>query len=125
MSIFQGLPAAGSQTVYAFSLFTNDDPRNTTALASAVRASAQRAATAGGCAIWATIARPPYGGVSYAGPNAVLRRLDSQLERVVLVDWAGAVAANPSWMSGDGVHGTPTGYRARAQMYADAARSCL
>jgi lysophospholipase L1-like esterase len=27
------------------------------------------------------------------------------------------------WLAGDGVHATPGGYRARAQMYADAARS--
>jgi hypothetical protein len=44
--------------------------------------------------------------------------------RLLLVPWADAVAARPAWIAGDGVHGTPEGYRGRAQMYADAARSC-
>jgi hypothetical protein len=44
--------------VLAFSLFTNDDPRNVSALDAGVRASVDRAGR-GGCAVWATIVRPP------------------------------------------------------------------
>jgi hypothetical protein len=112
--------------VLAFSLFTNDDPRNVSTLESAVRASLDRAGR-GGCAVWATIVRPPYGGVSYAGANRRLEQLASApglAGRLLIVPWAAAVRSNPGWLAPDGVHGTPDGYRARAQMYADAARAC-
>ena len=112
--------------VLAFSLFTNDDPRNVSSLESAVRASLDRAGR-GGCAVWATIVRPPYGGVSYAGANRRLVQLASApglAGRLLIVPWAAAVRSNPGWLAPDGVHATPEGYRARAQMYADAARAC-
>jgi lysophospholipase L1-like esterase len=110
--------------ILAISLFTNDDPRNTGALESAVRATATRP---GGCAVWSTIVRPPYAGVSYDAANALLHRLarDPQLAPgLELVDWAGAVARTPSLIAGDEVHGSPDGYRARALMYAEAIRAC-
>ena len=44
-------PTRERDTVYAFSLFTNDDPADVTALESAVRRSSSK-----GCAVWATIA---------------------------------------------------------------------
>ena len=108
--------------ILAFSLFTNDDPSATAALERAVRATASRP---GGCAVWATIVRPPYNGVSYDAANRVLERLasDPQL-RLRLVPWAEAVARSPSFVAGDGVHATPEGYRARAELYAQAIRSC-
>ena len=53
---------ADAPAILAFSLFTNDDPGATAALERAVRATA---APPGGCAVWATIVRPPYNGVSY------------------------------------------------------------
>jgi hypothetical protein len=106
-------------TVYAFSLFTNDDPRSVAALRQAVRTSRQRA----GCVVWATIVRPPEGGVSYDAANQALKAMAS--ERVRIVDWAAAVAANPSWISAeDGVHATPAGYRNRAALYARAIQDC-
>jgi lysophospholipase L1-like esterase len=55
--------------------------------------------------------------------NSKLKSLASS-GRVVIVPWAEQAAANPSWMAGDGVHATPTGYRERAQMYANAAKQC-
>jgi hypothetical protein len=39
-----------------------------------------------------------------------------------LVDWEGMVKANPSYLAGDKIHGTPEGYKARAQAFADAGR---
>jgi hypothetical protein len=109
--------------VVAMSLFTNDDPSRTDALEAAVRTSVRRAGP-GGCAVWATIARPPFNGRSYTAANEVLRRLDAALGgRLVLVPWAETAARN-GWLASDRVHATPEGYRARARMYANAARSC-
>jgi hypothetical protein len=107
--------------IVAFSLFTNDDPSATGTLERAVRASATRP---GGCAVWATIVRPPYNGVSYDAANRVLERLGSELPDLRLADWAGAVAQSPSFVGGDGVHATPEGYRARGELYAAAIRQC-
>jgi hypothetical protein len=108
--------------VVAFSLFTNDDPGATAALEQAVRATATRP---GGCAVWATIVRPPYNGVSYAAANRLLQRLGSDPQlRLRLVDWAGLIARSPSFVAGDGVHGTPESYRARGALYAQAIKSC-
>lgn len=113
---------SGAPAILAFSLFTNDDPGATAALERAVRATAGRP---GGCAVWATIVRPPYNGVSYDAANRVLERLASDARlNLRLVDWAGLVAREPSFIAGDGVHGTPAGYRARGELFANAIRSC-
>jgi lysophospholipase L1-like esterase len=125
MRLLSATGLGGSPVVLAMSLFTNDDPRNVAALASAVRTSAAR--SGGGCAVWATIVRPPLGGVSYQAANSRLEQLASEpglAGRLLIVPWAAQVAAHPGWLAGDGVHATPEGYRARAQMYADAARAC-
>ncbi len=110
--------------ILAISLFTNDEPGNTRALESAVRATATRP---GGCAVWSTIVRPPYEGVSYDAANTLLHRLarDRKLAPgLELVDWERAVKRTPSLISGDEVHASPAGYRARALMYAEAIRAC-
>jgi hypothetical protein len=117
-------PAGRTPTVLAFSLFTNDDPRALGPLAVAVRRSValQRGH---GCAVWATIVRPPVAGVTYAGANALLIRLGGQHpDALRIVPWASEVARHPSWLGPDRVHATPTGYAARAQMYAAAAKTC-
>ena len=109
--------------VVAMSLFTNDDPSRTDALEAAVRTSVRRAGP-GGCAVWATIARPPFNGRSYAPANALLRRLDAELGgKLALVPWA-ELAVRSGWLAADGVHATPEGYRQRARLYAEAARTC-
>ena len=109
-------------SVIAISLFTNDDPSRTGALEAAVRTTVRRAGP-DGCAVWATISRPPFDGRSYTAANALLRRLDAELARLVVVPWA-EQAGRSGWLAPDRVHATPEGYRARAQMYAQAARSC-
>jgi len=121
MRIFSNTPVQPG-AVYAFSLFTNDDPRSVGALEAAVRQSVRR----GNCAVWSTIVRPPVGGVSYDNANRRLRQLAaSSRGRVQLVDWAAAVAAHPEWVSGaDRVHATAEGYRNRAALYARAIESC-
>ncbi len=110
--------------IVAFSLFTNDTPGATAALERAVRSTAGRT---GGCAVWATIVRPPLAGVSYAAANALLRRLGGDPDLALglqVVDWSALVARSPSVLAGDGVHGTPAGYRARGRLYAGAIRAC-
>ena len=49
---------------------------------------------------------------------------DFSPNRVKVVQWADQVAKNPGWIAGDGVHGTPTGYRNRAALYAAAIKTC-
>lgn len=122
MQILNTTPVSGP-TALAFSLFTNDDPSHVSQLESAVRTSVAKAGP-NGCAIWATIVRPPVNGVSYAAANRKLTQLAAELPRLRIVPWAAQVAKNPGWVGSDGVHANATGYRARAQMYADAARSC-
>lgn len=113
-------------SVLAFSLFTNDLPAHTPALETALRAGAS-AVGAKGCQVWATIARPPVGGDASEPANDLLRRLDGKRvmgTRTVVADWAALVAIEPSLLGPDRVHGTPEGYRARAQLYAQAVRRC-
>ncbi|CAA9499302.1 MAG: hypothetical protein AVDCRST_MAG67-1746, partial [uncultured Solirubrobacteraceae bacterium] len=124
----EGMSILGRQSsppaILAFSLFTNDGPRNTAALEAAVRATAKRR---GGCAVWATVVRPPLAGVSYDAANALLRRLSNDPQLALglqLVDWAAQVAQSPSLIARDGVHGTPDGYRVLGQLYAAAIASC-
>ena len=126
MQILSNTGLGAAPAVLAFSLFTNDDPRNVAALDSAVRTSVARAGPRG-CAVWATIVRPPLNGVSYNDANRRLLQLASDpalAPHLIVVPWAAAATANPGWLASDGVHATPEGYRARAQMYADAARAC-
>jgi hypothetical protein len=116
------LPPAAS-SVLAISLFTNDDPRGTAQLSAAVDESLEKVG-AGGCVIWATIAREPVDGVSYAAANALLARKARSTPRLQLVDWAGYVAAHPGTLSGGNVHPGPAGYQARTALYAQAAAGC-
>jgi lysophospholipase L1-like esterase len=111
--------------VLAISLFTNDGPGAVDALRSAVRETITRQ-SGHGCVVWATIVRPAVGGVTYARANQALAELAAENPSVMkLVPWAQQVAAQPEWLGSDGVHATPAGYSARAQMYAEAARSCV
>ncbi|HWK29706.1 MAG TPA: hypothetical protein VNS09_24280 [Solirubrobacter sp.] len=120
MRVLAARGALAPGTVLAISLFTNDDPGALDALEAAVR----ETAAAASCVLWATIVRPPVGGRGYADANARLERLAAHGGRLVLVPWADAVRQHPEWIGGDGVHATPAGYRARADLYAAAARAC-
>ncbi len=115
---------ASPPAILALSLFTNDGPRNTAALEAAVRSTATRA---GGCAVWATVVRPPLEGVSYDAANALLRGLAGDPGLALglqLVDWAAEVGQSPSLLAGDGVHATPAGYRVLGRLYAQAIAAC-
>jgi hypothetical protein len=126
MQVLSSTPLGSTSLVLAFSLFTNDSPGNVGALEAAVRQSVRRAGS-GGCAIWATIVRPPKGGVSYDAVNARLNALagDPQLRgRLLIVPWAALTRSNPSFLGRDKVHATSAGFRERARLYAQAAESC-
>lgn len=113
-------------TILAFSLGTNDGPRNVEALDLAVRESVARL-PARGCAVWATISRPPMGGVSYRAMNRRLVALAADPElygRLLVVNWDQEYRRRKAWRRGDGVHATAEGYAGRAQLYAQAAASC-
>jgi hypothetical protein len=126
MGILDSTQLPGASVVLAMSLFTNDGPRNLVALEAAVRGSVVRAGPHG-CAVWATIQRPPLAGVPYTDANRLLERLASDPAlsgRLVVVPWQQEVVAHPEWLAGDGVHATGAGYAERARLYAQAARSC-
>jgi hypothetical protein len=116
-------PLPSTPRALAFSLFTNDDPRNLDALEGAVRDSLLRLGSRD-CALWATIVRPDLDGVSYDAANRRLRALAEEDDRVRIVDWARAVKHHRRWLTKDHVHPTPEGYAARARLYADAALQC-
>jgi hypothetical protein len=116
-----------SPTVLAFSLYTNDVPRDPQQLEAAVRSSVARLGPHG-CAIWATISRRAVAGVGYKAANERLTQLasDPQLAgRLLVVPWAEQVARHHSWKARDHVHATAVGNLARAQLYAAAARACV
>src|SRR4051794_24557518 len=117
------IPQDGS-VIVAFSLYTNDDPRNVPALRAAIRTSLDRAGPRG-CVVWATIFRAPIAGHSYDAANALMRRMASaDPEHMRLVDWDTKAREEPPLIGPDGIHPTPAGVAIRGQMYADAARSC-
>jgi lysophospholipase L1-like esterase len=99
--------------VVVVSAGTNDDPGTVSRFARTVR---EAVAVAGGsrCVIWATIVRPPYAGVSYAGYNRALRAIARRHATLHVLDWAAMARAHPGWFGSDGVHPSMTGYRARA-----------
>jgi lysophospholipase L1-like esterase len=108
--------------VIVVSAGTNDDPGAVSRFARTVR---ETVAVAGRsrCVIWATVVRPPYEGVSYAGYNGVLRALDRRSKTLHVLDWAAMASAHPWWFGSDGVHPSATGYRARAQATAALVRA--
>jgi len=115
------IPASG--TVLALSLFTNDDPRNTDALSSAI-SRALKTAGPDGCVVWATIARPPLNGVGYGAANRVIQAAGAANPRMRIVGWAAYANEHPELLADDGVHLSTTGYQQLAAMYAQAASSC-
>ena len=99
--------------VVVVSAGTNDDPGTVSRFARTVR-EAVAVAGASRCVIWATIARPPYAGVSYAGYNRALATIARHHPTLHVLDWAAMAQAHRGWFGADGVHPSMTGYRARA-----------
>lgn len=123
-----GRPLAEGMSIYktnvrsitAFSLFTNDDPRNVSKLSVAVSQSLAKS----DCVVWATISRPSVGGVSYARANKMLRDRDKTNKRLVVVDWSREIYRHPTLIGPDKVHPTIKGYRQRARMFQTAINEC-
>ncbi len=110
--------------VVAMGLFTNNDPGQTQVLRESIQKTIDDARARGGRVIWSTIVRPAVGGKTYDEANRIIRDLASQNSDVMgLVDWDAMIKANPSYLAGDKIHATAEGYKARAQAYADAART--
>jgi lysophospholipase L1-like esterase len=107
----------------AVSLGTNDNPSETATFAGEVT-QVLDAAGPSTCVVWANIARPPYGGVSYSGFNHVLERLSLTHPNLLVVDWARISHSQPGLLGSDGVHATSQGYAVRAQAIASAIASC-
>jgi GDSL-like lipase/acylhydrolase family protein len=81
------------------------------------------AAPPGACVVWTTVIRAPRKG-PYHGLNAALHEEARRHSRLVLVDWARAVASGRVALP-DGVHPDPDGFFYRSQMIAGGiARGC-
>ncbi len=108
----------GSEPVL-ISLGTNDPAEAVDAFGEDVDR-ALRLAGAGRCVIWATIWRSD-------GPddgfNDVLEQASAD-RGLRLLRWDEMLARDPALLAPDGVHGSPAGYRARAEEAARLARSC-
>ncbi len=108
-------------SVLVVSAGTNDDPRIVSTFARAISGIVE-AAGSRRCVVWPTIVRPPAVGATYERFNRALRRAADRHPNLVLVDWVGMVRRHPEWVSDDGVHVSPAGYRARAVAIASAIR---
>lgn len=53
--------------------------------------------------------------------NAVLSRLAGDYPNLSIIDWSGALVANPQWQAFDKLHLEPVGYRARIPFFVEAA----
>ena len=108
------------QTI-VISLGTNDGPNPARFRSRIDRVLA--AAPPGACVVWTTVIRAPRKG-PYHELNAALREEATLDSRLVLVDWARAVASGRVALP-DGVHPDPAGFSYRSQMIAGGiARGC-
>ncbi|MDO9355059.1 MAG: SGNH/GDSL hydrolase family protein [Solirubrobacteraceae bacterium] len=126
LAIFANTPLDASIRVAVFSLFTNDDPSTVSALTKGVRATMTRLG-AGRCAVWFTIRRPAVDKVSYRAANDALTTLAADPAyggRLIVIPWSATVDEDHAILSKDRVHPTAAGYQQRAQLMADAVRSC-
>jgi lysophospholipase L1-like esterase len=104
-------------------LGTNGSPGAVGYFQSAVRRVMRRAGPRR-CVVWATIKRPPVGGVSYHHLNSVLVAQAKRRRNLILYPWLRVARAHPSWFSGDGVHVTATAYNVRAREMAAKIKKC-
>ncbi|HEY7453807.1 MAG TPA: GDSL-type esterase/lipase family protein [Thermoleophilaceae bacterium] len=105
------------------SLGTNDDPNDVEGFRDAIR-EVMRVAGSRRCVVWANIVRPPYRHVSYRGYNRALASEAERRDNLRVVNWVRMVRKHREWLSGDGVHVSAEGYRARAKAVARAVRLC-
>jgi hypothetical protein len=101
------------------SLGTNDDPSDAGSFHARVEELLRL--VPGRCVIWATLWRD---GAPENRLNEVLHEIARSRPNVHLLDWAAMLEAHPEWRARDETHGSPDGYRARAEEVAKLARSC-
>jgi hypothetical protein len=105
--------------VVEMALFTNNSPGQIGELRSAIEKTIADARERGGKVVWATIVRPG----NYGPVNDMIRDFAAKNPDVMgLVDWAKMVQEHPNYVGSDGIHSGATGYKARAQAFADAAK---
>ncbi len=116
------LAGIGSElgSVVVVSLGTNDPQEDPDAFRADVRELLSLAGS-GRCVVWATIWRDG----ANAAFNEVLADEAGANRALQLVKWHEMVEEHPEWLIGDGVHGSPEGYAARAEETARVARDCL
>jgi hypothetical protein len=102
------------------SLGTNDDPGDADAFRSRVEQLLELLPS-WRCVIWATLWRD---GAPETTLNDVLQDVARTRPNVHLLDWAGMLRDHPDWRAPDETHGSPEGYRARAEEVARIARAC-
>lgn len=125
-SLSQGMDIYNSVAVkprvVQMALFTNNTPGQIDSLRAALDRTIADARARGGRVVWATIVGNPKFG-SYDAVNSMLRDYAARNADVMgLVDWAQMTRDNPSYLGGDGYHGSAAGYRARAEAFAQASK---
>jgi lysophospholipase L1-like esterase len=110
----------GTSGPVVISLGTNDDPENAEAFRSRVEQLLELLPSHR-CVIWATLWRD---GAPETGLNDVLQDVARTRSNVHLLDWAAMLRDHPDWRAPDETHGSPDGYRARAEEVARLARAC-
>jgi hypothetical protein len=76
------------------------------------------------CVVWIDVVRPDRVGDPQPEVNAAIDRAVAGRPNVSVLRWSEMVAANPAWLTHDGIHPDGEGAQARAQAMALAARSC-
>lgn len=117
----EGIGLLGSSTakrsrVWVVELGTNDAASGSATKHNVGRV--MRMAGANRRVIWVNVVRP--GG--YDRVNSALSSESARYSNLSIVNWAGFIATHRSYLRGDGVHCTTSGYRARGYLIADAAR---
>ncbi len=114
---------APGHSVVVFDLGVNNDVAQPQILEADLQA--VRELVGGRCLVVASLARPPLNGATSEPANQVVRRFAAETPNVQLVDWQAATRADPGLLSPDGVHAFGSGYAVRAQLVAQAVRTCL
>jgi lysophospholipase L1-like esterase len=102
------------------SLGTNDDPGDPEAFRDEVERLLGRIGPTR-CVIWATLWRD---GAPETQLNAVLNEIARTRANVLLLGWASMLERHPEWVAPDATHGSPDGYRARAEEVVRLMRAC-
>ena len=114
------LRAATLAPYVVISLGTNDPVSEIDAFRAAV-ADALQITGPSRCVIWATIHRD---GNAYDPFNDLLRAATRKNRNLRLIEWAQMIEKHSGWLAYDGIHGSASGYAARAEAVVAALRSC-